>query len=160
MQDAAAIESDPGLPLRRALRRRWWLPATAMLVGVAGCSGQIATLFAQGSGVEIKAELKRVWKRDKGAFVFVDFTITGTEKTIASADLECIVLHVGPLTSSATYIASIGGDLTDDYPAREGVVTANAYWHFEHTRDVPEPSLSSASIAIRENSDEPCFQFK
>ncbi|MBC8026102.1 MAG: hypothetical protein H7Y89_08930, partial [Steroidobacteraceae bacterium] len=56
----------------------------AALMGVFGCSG-FATLQTKASGVAVTAELKRVWKRDGGAFVFVDFTIIGTEKKIASA---------------------------------------------------------------------------
>lgn len=159
MRDAAATESNAGLPLSGTSRNRWWLPAMATLVGIVGCSG-FATLQTQASGVAVTAELKRVWKRDGGAFVFVDFTIIGTGKKIASADLECIVLHVDSLTSSATYLASIASFHTDDYPARDGVVSVAAYWHFAQVKDVRRTSLRDASIAIREKTDEPCFQFQ
>jgi hypothetical protein len=109
--------------------------------------------------VTATAELNNVLHPEWGDIVRGRLIITGTSKTLASADLKCFYLQIGDHSSKELWVDSYVDYARTGWPASGGKVKVDVYWPMEDFKKGTDADLARAKLEFRPSSTGSCFNF-
>jgi hypothetical protein len=130
---------------------------------ISSCANEASdpVLTWNGEGVSIHVVLTRIRHTETGEMLHGDLRVVGKRGPLVSADLSCIAISAGTVSSKKVYVSSFI-DYGPVYSAdSNGVVDVAVYWSTTGLRQSDTlQSLKSAKLVVERVSNQPCFIFR
>jgi hypothetical protein len=127
---------------------------------ISSCTNEASdpVLTWDGEGVYIHVVLTRIRHTETGEMLHGDLRVVGKRGPLISADLRCIAVSAGNVSSKKVYVSSLI-DYSPVYSAdSNGAVTVSVYWSTTGLRQSDTlQSLKSAKLVVDRVSNQPCF---